>query len=466
MSTGGQVHWYEGLFLQPHHLQAMQRESMNRASSESALGYAFPYGVVESDLSRDALENRIVRFDRLRVVMPSGLEVNVPEDADLPPLDFAKKAVPASGSLLIKVAVPLWYPLRANTIEVGGDGEAGAGAAAENKDWKRRYRVRETEVVDENTGRNAYPIQVRKINAKLIVDGEDETDMEVLPLVRVTHPAAGDVGMPRRDDEFFPPCLVMEGWPPLRDLILELVDQVEATRAQLVKEITREGFDIQALKPIQFKQLMKLRTLNSLTPRLRHYVGVSRVPPLEMYLIMRELLGELAAMVPDDDQYEMPDYDHDNCAVGFIDLCNRIRGLLGEVETAVFVKIPLKHAQGAYAAREIKPEHLTLAEYFLAIQSAMDPAQVATLVHNPDKFKLMPLKRVHSAVRGVELRFDHHPPSQLPSGAGLSYFRLTRGSPGSQKMWDYIAEGKELGITFPGVDASDFQMTIFGRLPT
>jgi hypothetical protein len=33
-------------------------------------------------------------------------------------------------------------------------------------------------------------------------------------------------------------------------------------------------------------------------------------------------------------------------------------------------------------------------------------------------------------------------------------------------MWDYIAEGKELGITFPGVDASDFQMTIFGRLPT
>jgi type VI secretion system protein ImpJ len=456
MSTGGLIHWYEGLFLQPHHLQAMQREAIGRAASERALGFAYPYGVVESDLSRDALENRIIRFDRLRIVMPGGLELNVPEDSDLAPLDISKKAVPASGSLLIKIGVPMWYPLRANTIDLGSE---------DGKDVKRRYRVRETELVDENTGRNTFPVQLRRINAKLLVDGEDETDLEVLPLVRVANPAAGDVGLPRRDDEFFPPCLLMEGWPPLRDLIQELVDQVEATRSQVVKDITREGFDIQALKPVQFKQLLKLQTLNRLTPRLRHYVRVRGVPPLETYLILRELLGELAALQPNEDLYELPDYDHDNCAVGFIDLCDRIRTLLGGEEEAAFIKIPLKHEQGAYAAKELKPEHLGLAEYYLAINSATDPAQVAALVHNPDKFKFMPFKRVHAAVRGVELRFDHHPPSQLPSGAGLSYFRLVRGSAASQKMWDYIADEKALGVTFPGVDASDFQMTLYGRLP-
>jgi predicted component of type VI protein secretion system len=57
MSTGGPIHWYEGLFLQPQHLQAMQRDLIDRVAVERRLHLPFPYGVVESDLSRDALEN-------------------------------------------------------------------------------------------------------------------------------------------------------------------------------------------------------------------------------------------------------------------------------------------------------------------------------------------------------------------------------------------------------------------------
>jgi type VI secretion system protein ImpJ len=409
MSTGGQIHWYEGLFLQPQHLQAMQRDLIDRMAVERRLHLPFAYGVVESDLSRDALENKTIRFDRLRAVMPSGLEIDVPETTDLAPLDISKMAIPASGSLTLKLAVPVWYPLRANTTEVG---------TADDPRARRRYRVRESEFVDENSGRNPQPVQVRRINARLIADGDDETDLEVIPLVRVRHPSAGDVGLPRRDDDFFPPCLVMEGWPPLRDLVQELVDQVEATRVKLVKEITRDG-----------------------------------------------LLGELCALQPDDDQYDVADYNHDDSAGVFLDLVDRIRGFLGEVVKGAFVTIPLAREQRAHVAAGIPPEHLALPEYYLAIASHLDPAEVTRLVHNLDKFKLMPRSKAFVAVRGVPLQFDHHPPGMLPSGAGVSYFRVVRGQDGAANMWGMIQREQSLSVTYPGVDSSDFQITLYGMLP-
>ena len=61
----GPVHWHEGLFLQPHHLQTMQHYFLERFGSERRLGYIFPYGVIDMKLSADALENMLVRFDRL-----------------------------------------------------------------------------------------------------------------------------------------------------------------------------------------------------------------------------------------------------------------------------------------------------------------------------------------------------------------------------------------------------------------
>jgi len=456
MSTGGQIHWYEGLFLQPQHLQAMQRDLLGRVAVERRLHLPFAYGVVESALSRDALENKTVRFDRLRAVMPSGLEIDVPETTDLPPLDISKMAIPASGSLTLKLAVPIWYPMRANTTEVGAEDDPRA---------RRRYRVRESEFVDENSGRNPQPVQVRRINARLIADGEDETDLEVIPLLRVTHPSAGEVGLPRRDDDFYPPTLVMEGWPPLRDLVQELVDQVEATRSKVVREITRDGFEVESIRAPQMRQLFRLQALNRVTPRIRHYARVPGITPFECYLALRELLGELCALQPDDDQYDVADYDHDDSAVVFLDLVRRIRGFLGEVVKGKFVTIPLVREQRAHVAAGVAPADLDLPEYYLAVASHQDPGEVVRLVHNPDKFKLMPRSKAFVAVRGVPLQFDHHPPGQLPSGAGVSYFRVVRGPEAASNMWAMIQKEQALSVTYPGVDASDYQMTLYGMLP-
>ena len=38
MAGEGQVHWHEGLFLQPHHLEAMQRHLLDRLAADHRLG--------------------------------------------------------------------------------------------------------------------------------------------------------------------------------------------------------------------------------------------------------------------------------------------------------------------------------------------------------------------------------------------------------------------------------------------
>ena len=42
MAEMEQVHWHEGLFLQPHHMQAVQRQLAAQVGSERRLAWGFP----------------------------------------------------------------------------------------------------------------------------------------------------------------------------------------------------------------------------------------------------------------------------------------------------------------------------------------------------------------------------------------------------------------------------------------
>src|SRR5258708_37097752 len=109
---------------------------------------------------------------------------------------------------------------------------------------KLLYRVDEIECFDENTGENPKPVQVRKINARLMLAEEDPADMEVLPLLRIMHATGEDVGLPKEDLEYVPPCLLMSGSPVIREIVRGLVNEVEASRKELVVQMTRSDLSI------------------------------------------------------------------------------------------------------------------------------------------------------------------------------------------------------------------------------
>jgi type VI secretion system protein ImpJ len=462
MSQIGQIHWHEGLFLQPHHLQTMQRDLAETSARERRLSWPYPYGLIDLRISTDALENMLVRIDRLRAIMPSGLEIDVPGNADIPALDIKRVFQASSGSFTVSLAVPLWQAQRANTVEptpAQGGGGAAHRAVAEEARIKRLYRVAEITRPDENTGENPQPVIVRRYNARLVVEGDDTSDMEVLPLVRIIH-AAQESTVPRPDPSFVPPCLVIGGSPTLRNLLRDLGAAVEASRKELVNQMTRGGFVPENLRGPQLMQLLRLRTLNKFAARLPVLVaggttGGGSITPYQAYLELRELQGELAALSPDRDPFEAPRYDHDNPGVVFEELDRRIRPLLrGDIQKK-FLQVPFTRQDGVLAAT-LTDEHLTQPNgYFIGIRTKMDPTQLGKLVEDQDRFKLMPRSMIKLNIYGIKLVEERHPPMEMPSSIDLHYFRVDIGE--SKKMWERMTGEKAMAIRWPENENFEYQ---------
>jgi type VI secretion system protein ImpJ len=454
MST--KIHWHEGLFLQPHHLQRMQKSLGDDLGSERRLAWPYPYGVIEARLSRDELENKRVRFDKLRVIMPSGLEVNYPAAAELPSLDIAQAFSKGAGSFTVSLGVPLWQNSRANTVPVASDADTRV---------KLLYRVGEVECHDENTGENPKPVQIRKINSRLMFEHEDGSDMEVLPLLRIVRATGEDVGLPKEDPEYVPPCMLLSGSSVLREMVRDLVSQVEASRKELVVQVTRGGFALDTMRGVQFEQLMRLRTLNRFSARLPSLIQAPVVTPFDLYIHLRELLGELAALHPDRDEFECAPYRHDNQFLCFRELANKIRSFLRGAVAPSFLKLPFKDVGGILTAN-FSEEHFSQPNaYFLGIKTRLDPTALARYVEDGDKFKLMPQSLATRAIRGVEIKEERHAPLELPAAADLHYFRLERAN--SPRIWQQIQTEKTATIRWIGteLDWSDANFTLYMTVP-
>ncbi len=459
MSSVGMVHWHEGLFLQPHHLQTMARENAEGMSRERRLSWPYAYGVVDLRYSTDALENMLVRFDRLRAIMPSGLEVDVPGNCDLPALDIKRVFQGSSDSFTVSLAVPLWQLSRANTVEPGSTGAGNAAtrrAVAEDARIKRLFRVSEMSRSDENTGENPQPVLVRRLNARLVTDGDDVSDMEVLPLIRV-EPVAAEQTLPRVDRTFVPPCLTISGSAVLRESVRDISSAVEAARKDLVNQLTKGGWAVENLKGQMILDLMRLRTLNKWAARLPSLVnagtgGAGAMPTFAAYLELRELLGDLAALTPDRDPFEGPKYDHDLPAIVFSELNRKIRPLLLSKVVGKMRSVPFTPEGPVLVAAFADADFTEPVDYLLGIRTKMAPSALAPLVQDPERFKLMEKSKAKSVqggafLPGITLQEERSPPIGFPTPNDLHYFRVQFASgTGSKMRWEKSKEEKAMGV--------------------
>ena len=444
-----QIHWEEGLFLQPHHLQRMQKGLFDLVGRERALTWSYPYGVVDGQLSIDDLRAFRIQFNRLRAVMPGGLEINFPENAELPTVDIKQAFASATGGFMVYLGVPLWFDGRANTLN-GRNGDSRA---------KLLYRVSEIECADENTGENPKPLLVRRLNARILLEHEDRSNLEVLPLFRVTRSTTEESSIPQIDPDFVAPSLVLNASPVLREIVRDLASQIEASRKELVVQVARGGFSIETLRGLQFEQILRLRTLNKFAARLPSLVAAGSLSPFVFYLELRELYSELTALYPDKDDFDVLPYNHDNPVLAFRELSHKIRAYVRGSVAPSFMKVPFVQ-DGQFLSATLTDEHLTKPnDYFLGIHSKEDPRAVAAFVEDADKFKLLPRSLAARAVWGVRLKEERIVPLELPAANDLHYFRLLRAD--SQRVWDLLKLEKQAVIRWTGKEDADYNITLY-----
>jgi predicted component of type VI protein secretion system len=244
--------------------------------------------------------------------------------------------------------------------------------------------------------------------------------------------------------------------------VRDLASQVCASRQELVVQLTRAGFSLENLRGLQFEQLSRLRTLNRFAGKLPALAEARNVAPFTMYLELRELLGELTALHPDRDEFEVAPYDHDNPYLCFSELSSKIRSFLRGAVAPSFIKVPFTPVNGVLTAT-LLPEHFSQPnEYFLGIKTAEDPRALARRVENSDEFKLMPRSLATRAIRGVVLKEERFAPLELPAQNGLYYFRLMRQE--SSRSWQQIqAEGSAV-VVWSGPE-SDYEIALYMTVP-
>ncbi|MEM7754211.1 MAG: type VI secretion system baseplate subunit TssK [Planctomycetota bacterium] len=232
-------------------------------------------------------------------------------------------------------------------------------------------------------------------------------------------------------------------------------------------QLTRAGFNVENMKGVQMQQMMRLGTLNRAASRLPSLMAApSGVTPFAMYLELRGLLGELAALQPDRDAWGASKYDHDDPGPVFDELSESISDLLRAEGTATWMKVPFAAREEGLMVVSLNDEHMTRpSEYFLGIKSSLDPRELAKLVEDSAKFRLMAESMSAARVKGVPLEEERHPPLQLPSQVGLHYFRLRRGEAG--RMWETIGNERSIAISFTGttegaIEEAALYMTVPG----
>lgn len=448
------LHWHEGLFLQPHHLQRFQRDLQESFVAERSRQWAYPFGVVDMRISEDELANRRVRFERLKVVMRSGVVVDFPDHAEIPPLDLKQALARFRSGFIVSLAVPPWDPVRANVYAERKTSEARV---------KVHYVVGERSVRDENTGENPKPVIVRKINASLVLSDDDLSNLETIPLLRVVPGVGQEIGTCRQDPAFAPPCLVLRGSPALRKLTYDLAAQVEASREGLVVQINQGGFNMELLRGVQLEQMLRLRTLNHFAARLPLLAEAENISPFDMFLELHSLLGELAALNPTQDLFRVGNFNHEDPLPAFKELSDRIRGQLKGVVTSSFLKIEFS-PEGDFIAADLADEHFSRPnDYFLGIETNEEHRSLTALVEDPDRFKLMPKSFVRRPIFGIKLKEERIPPPELPAKTNLHYYRVLRSDSG--RMWDMLQREKSAAVRWPGMEASDYKISLYMTVP-
>jgi type VI secretion system protein ImpJ len=436
------VHWHEGLFLQPHHLQTMQRATQMEIRALRSLLFPFCYGVVDAKLSYDDLANGRLRFERLHVIMPGGQELRFPEEAQLPSLDIRAEASRGAGQLEVLLSVPLWVKNRANAFRSG-----------EPPDPRVKLLYIPTEArdqADENSGENPQTILLRKVNARLMLKSEDTSDVECMPLLRIVRSVGEDAGKPRPDPEFVPPSVLLRSAPTLHDLVRELTAQINASREQTRIKVSTGGLGLE----VKWEITTRLAALNRFCAAWTGMIEEGNVPPFIIYQQLRGLLGELLALHPADKLFECQPYNHADPLPAFRELDRKIREEIRVARAAEPLKVSFAGSPGLLRV-SLEPQHFERPTgYYLGVKTRADRTKLALYLGDGNKFKLMPRSMEQVAIFGIELKEENYPPLELPGQSDLHYFRLMPTS--NQRRWDQVKQDKGISLVW---NNSEFDLT-------
>ncbi|MDR2096661.1 MAG: type VI secretion system baseplate subunit TssK [Treponema sp.] len=409
------LHWSDGLFLQPHHFQHLQW--LNALHNRLNRYFCLPYtsGFIDFEFDDESLLRGRVVLRRFSVIMPNGLEVSEPGNCKLRALDLNETLKQRPNEITIYLAVPHWSVYEGNIV------------SETNPNEKKIYVTSERELRDENTGVNEITLITHSINARLITNLDDATDMQILPVARLkisTHD--GSTSTITRDDRYIPPFIMLTADCPLLTMGLNLLFDIRRSRDKVLNTLTVARFNPNALSGINTYNVLYLRVLNLYETRLSSLLVPGHISPFDLYIELSSFLAELMGLNPRNGVREIKKYIHDDFSPVFNDIINDIRSFLSAEGGIDYIKLEFKRMDdGMFLFAALKPENIqNIDAIYLAVHTEADDDAVVRALERGDTFRLVSPKAKGLRNRGVRLTEMRYPPRFLPVLSHTLWFKL------------------------------------------
>ncbi len=410
----------------------------------------YPCGLIHMDIDTEALDNLRVVVKSVSAILPGGSEISMPGNAVIPPLDLAGKIQTMQESFMVYLALPFYSENSGNLCE------------SESSAEKRMNIPEEEKIRDENTGGSEIAMVLSRLNVRLTTDMDDNTELDMLPILRLRVQTRDTAETTLEiDRNFVPPYAVMDASCPLFSRLLELNIQMKRRRDKLLTDLTALGYSPEMFSGCTGHSILQLAMLNRYIGRFSSLFNPGRSTPFEIYLELRSFLGELAALQPLRDLETVAEYNHFNFAPQYNELLMNIRALLLADGETGFVRLNFEADQEKrYLQLHLEDKHIFQAdEYYLAVQCEADAKTIVGAVEKGNNFRLVSPQFFDKRVRGVKLTEMRYPPRFFPALPNTVWFKLERED--SAEVWRDVCEKRIVVLdwsrtVFPNLEASLF----------
>ncbi len=412
------IHWKEGLFLRPHHLQEDQVYTARLLAHHLSLLSPYHFGVSLVDIDEGRLEDGVFVIRRLHMVLPSGAVIQIPGNAQV---DSRKVLEPGPGResrLKVFLGVRRFREQEPNVSEEGlADRDPG------------RFLVTSRLIFDQNTGRDSQEIEYKTYNARLFFENEPMEEYDTLPIAELVPP---EVGLPlsKLSKSYIPPCVRVGASRVLAEAVRQLHAVAAAKAARLAARADAEG--VRAGEAVQgdVLSLWKLHTILGFLPYLREAVEVGGIHPYPLFTELCRMAGQLSSFSTALATVEQPKYDHRDPEKCYGELLPVIHRLLDELIPSNYARVPLTQA-GFRHTGDLREEWLEVKNrWFVAVRSELPEALLDRWFRGTTKIAAMSRidRIVQQRLRGVPTAKCERP-RVLPPREGLVYFELQRDTP-------------------------------------
>jgi type VI secretion system protein ImpJ len=428
------------MLVSPQHFQQQDLYHERLLERRIAALTPHPWGVVAVEVDPGALGKDELRLTSFVGTLPDGQLVEVEHgDPECPPSrPIGAHFGPTHASCDVYLALP---KEREGVPSVADDTDG--DAAKSTKAARARYRAVSRAVPDVTGAAADLSMAFANRNAVLLFGDESREDFDALKIAEIVRDGRGALIL---NEAYIPPALRIDASPFLMAGVRRLLALMTAKQRQLAGDRNqRDGASIE-FNAGDITRFLQLSTINSGIPLLTHAAANGEIAPLQLYLLLVQVAGQLATFSSDVNPAELPIFTHTDLRKTFEELFARVVYLLRAVRES-YLSVPLEVSQGVHVGKFEDERLLRATQFVLAVRSDIPEEQLASRL--PGLCKIASREQLPQILRaaspGVPVQVSRRPPSEIPVRAGVTYFALSTQS----EYWRPVLDQRVVAIYLP-----------------